>query len=95
MCTVMNLRHEIFGAAKLVKNADFDKYKYSGYGLRFDVHIFFPMLSGGFGKNLIIFGADISLISHVHNKKEDILILSEGPTHVLDDTILTSEKSIP
>ena len=29
---------------------------------------------------------------HVDNKKKDILILGEGPTHRLDDTTLTAEK---
>ena len=29
---------------------------------------------------------------HVDNKKKDILILGEGPTQELDDTILTAEK---
>ena len=29
---------------------------------------------------------------HVDNKKKDILILAEGPTQSLDDTILTAEK---
>ena len=31
---------------------------------------------------------------HVHNKKKDILILSEGPTRELDDTTLTTKKII-
>ena len=29
---------------------------------------------------------------HADNKKKDILILSEGPIHGLDDTTLTAEK---
>ena len=29
---------------------------------------------------------------HVYNKKKDILILSEGPTHGLDGTTLAAEK---
>ena len=88
----MTLLYEIFGAVKLVKNADFDKYKYCGYSIGFDVHGIFPMLRGGFGKNLIIFDADISSYSYVHNKKKDILILGEGPTQGLEDTILTAKK---
>ena len=31
---------------------------------------------------------------HVHNKKKDILILSEDPTRELDDTTLTTKKVI-
>ena len=54
----------------------------------------FSFPSGGFGKNVIIFGADRSFSVHVDNKKKDILILGEGPTQGLDDTTLTAEKSI-
>ena len=31
------LRNSLFGAAKLTKNADFGKNKYSGYGTGFDI----------------------------------------------------------
>ena len=39
------------------------------------------------GENIIIFGADMSSFVHVDNKKKDILLLGEGPTQGLDDTI--------
>ena len=32
----ITLKNCLFGAVKLTKNADTDKYKYSGYGIRFD-----------------------------------------------------------
>ena len=32
----VNLENCLFGAVKLTKNADIDKYKYSGYGIGFD-----------------------------------------------------------
>ena len=35
------LENCIFGAVSLAKNADIDKYKYSGYGIGFDRHGFF------------------------------------------------------
>ena len=31
-------------------------------------------------RNVIIFGVDMSLSSHINNKKKDILILGKGPT---------------
>ena len=34
----------LFGAVKVVKNADIDKYKYSGYGTGFDRHQLFKEL---------------------------------------------------
>ena len=50
----------------------------------------FPI--GEFGKNVIIFGADMSSSVHFDNKKNNILIIGEGPTKGLDDTTLTAEK---
>ena len=35
------LANALFGAVKLTKNADIEKYKYSGYGIGFDVKRFF------------------------------------------------------
>ena len=48
----------------------------------------------GFGRNCIIFGADMSSSLHLDNKKKDILILGEDPTQGLDGTKLTAEKCI-
>ena len=82
----------MFGAVKLTKNADINKYKYSGYGIGFDGKGAFSHPSGGFGNNTIIFGVNMSSSVHAENKKKDILILGEGPTKGLDDTTLTAEK---
>ena len=82
----------LFGAVKLTKNADIDKYKYSGYGIGFDRRGAFSFPTGGFGCNVIIFGIDISSSVNVDNKKKYILILGEGPTQGLNDTTLTTEK---
>ena len=46
-----------------------------------------------FDKQVIIFGADMSSSVHIDNKKKDILILGEGSTQGLDDTILTAAKN--
>ena len=48
-----------------------------------------------YGKNVIIFGADMSSSVHVDNKGKDILILGEGPTQGLDDTKLIAEAKYP
>ena len=47
------------------------------------------------GKNVIIFGTDISSFVHIDNKNKVILILGEGPTQGLDDTTLTAEVKYP
>ena len=75
----------------MTKNADIEKYKYSGYGIRFDRRSSFSFPSGGFGQNVLIFGADMSSSIHIDNKKKDILVLAKGPTQGLEST-LTAEK---
>ena len=47
------------------------------------------------GRNVIIFGADMSSSINVDNKNKNILILCEGPTEGLDDTTLTAEAKYP
>ena len=85
------LKHCLFGAVTVTKNADIDKYGYSGYGIGFDRKRVFSFPSGGFGQNVIIFGADMSSTAHIDNKKKDILVLAKGPTQGLEHT-LTEEK---
>ena len=53
-----------FATIKLVKDADIDKYKYSGYGIGFDRPGTFS-IANGIGKNIIIFGVDMSSPVHV------------------------------
>ena len=43
------------------------------------------------GKNVIIFGANMSSSVRIDNKKKDILILGKGRTQRLDYTMLTAE----
>ena len=76
---------KIFGAVKLVKNSDIDKFKYCGYGIGFDRRRTFSV-ANGYGKNGIIFGFEMSSFVHVDTKIKDILIFGEG----LDDTTLTA-----
>ena len=68
------------GAVTLTKNADIEKYKYSGYGIGYDRRSSISFPSGGFGLNVLIFGADMSTSIHVDNKKKDILVLGRGTT---------------
>ena len=57
-----------FGAVSLTKHADIDQYKYSGYGIGFDRKGEFSFGSNGFGRNVIILGADVSSSVHAYNK---------------------------
>ena len=83
----------LFGAFTLNKNADIDKYRYSGYGIGFDRKSSFSFLVSGFGQNIIIFAVDMSSSVHVDNQKKDILILEKGVTQGLEH-ILTAGKCI-
>ena len=85
------LKNCLFGAVTLTKNADIDKYGYSGYGIGFDRKSSFSFHGSGFGQNVIIFGVDVSSSTHIDDKKKDILILGKGPTQGLEHT-LTAEK---
>ena len=64
------IKNCLFGAVTLIKNADIEKYKYSGYGNGFDRRSSVSFLSGGFGQNVLIFGADMSSSIHVDKKKK-------------------------
>ena len=73
------LGNSLFGAVKLIKNADLDNYNYSSYYIGFEVRGSFPLSDGsGIGKTVIIFGIDMSSL--------------EGPADGLDDTTLNAEK---
>ena len=54
------LENSLFGAVKLSKNTGVNNYKYSGYGTGFDRHgsVLYPGI--GIGRNVIIFGVDMS-----------------------------------
>ena len=85
------LKNCLFGAVTLTKNADIDKYGYSGYEIGFDRRSSFSFPGSRFGQNALIFGADMSSSAHIDNKKKDILVLGIGPTQELEHS-LTAEK---
>ena len=87
------IKNCLFGAVTSTKNADIEKYKYSGYSIGFDRRSSFSFTGGGFGQNVLIFGVDMSTSIHIDNKKKDILVLGRGPTQGLEST-LTAEKNV-
>ena len=66
----------LFGAVKLTKNADPDKYKCNNYGIGFDSRSQFSWTDGSVGKNIILFGVDNSSSMHIDGRKK-ILVLSK------------------
>ena len=56
----LTLGNCLFGAVKLTKNDDINKYNYSGYGIEFDGPGNFLFPTNKFGQNIIIFDVDMS-----------------------------------
>ena len=73
------------------KKADIEKYGYFGFSIGFDRRLSSSFSEGGFGRNVLIFGLDMSSSAHIDNKKKGILVLGKGPTQGLEHT-LTAEK---
>ena len=85
------LKNGLLGGDKLAKSADWDKYIFSGYGIEFDSHSEISLLDGSVGKNVIIFGVDMSSSVHIDNNKKDTLIVGIGPKKRLDNITLTAK----
>ena len=83
----------VFTGVKLTKNADPDKYSYSGFGIGFDTHKQYFLPDGSIGKNVIIFGVDMSSSVHIDNIGKDILILSKGPTQGLNHKLAAETQN--
>ena len=66
-----------FGSVKINKNANLDKYIYSGYGIGFDSPSEYSLPDGTIGKNVIIFGADMSSSVYIDNKEKDDFLLKD------------------
>ena len=79
------LTNALFGTVKLTKKSDIDKHKYSGHGIGFDGRGFYSHPSGGTGRNVIIFGVDMSSSTKIDNKGKGILILGKGSTEELGE----------
>ena len=57
----------MFGTVKLTKNADPNKYSYSGYGTGFDSCLLFSVPNFDWSKNAIICGVDMNSSVHANN----------------------------
>ena len=68
-----------FGAVILTNHVGIDLYKYSGHGIGFDRKGSYS-IGDEIGRNVIIFGVDMSSSRHIDNKKKGISILSKGST---------------
>ena len=95
LSTDFTLGNCLFGAVKLTKNVNLDKYEYSGYSIGFDSRSQILWTDGSYRKNVIIFGVDNSSSVHIDGRNKNILVLGEGPTQGLEDATITAEAKYP
>ena len=72
-------------------NPTVDQYKYSGYGNGFDRKGEFSFGSRRFGRNCIIFGADMGSSSHANNRKNNILVIGQDFVQEINGTTIYAE----
>ena len=84
---------------KITKNAATRKYNYKGYGIYFDENeeITHEQKRGNFnytttGRNVIIFGVDMSFSKHANNKRNNIYVMSKDYVQKINDTTIYAEK---
>ena len=84
---------------KITKNADTSKYNYKGYGIRFDENEEFTHVRkrGNFndtttGRNVIMFGVDMSFSKHANNKRNNIYVMGKDYVQRINDTTIYAEK---
>ena len=98
--TSFTIQDSLFGAMQITKNAtDNSKNNYKEYGICFDQGSQFghAMSESGRthitnGRNVLIFGADMSFSIHRTNRANHIYVMSDGLTQGIDDTTLYVEK---
>ena len=81
----------LFGASKIAKNSDVNKYKNSAYGIGFDSKETFSHATGSFGNNAIIFGAIISSSTHSNNSANNILVLAKDFIQGINGTTIYAD----
>ena len=98
--TSFTIQNALFGAMQITKNAtDSDKNNYKGYGICFDERSQFghtitedgiPYSSNG--RNVLIFGVDMSFSIHATNRANHIYLMGDGLTKGINDTTLDAEQ---
>ena len=99
--TSYTIQNALFGAMQITKNAtDYDKNNYKGYGICFDERSQFghTITENGRahttnGRNVLIFGVDMSLSTHTTNRANHIYLMGDGLTQGINDTTIYVEKN--
>ena len=98
--TSFTIQNALFGAIQITKNAtDSDKNNCKGYGTCFDERSQFghTITENGItytsnGRNVLIFGVDMSFSVHETNRANHIYLMGDGLTQDINDTTLYAEK---
>ena len=99
--TTFTIQNALFGAMQIIKNAtDNSKNNYKGYGICFDERSQFghTITENGRahttnGRNVFIFGVDMSFSVHATNRAKNIYLMGDGLTQDIHDTTLYVEKN--
>ena len=99
--TSYTIQNALFGAVQITKNAtDYDKNNYKEYGTCFDERSQFShtitenvCAHTTNGRNVLIFGADMSFSTHATNRANHIYLMGDGLTQGINDTTLYVEKN--
>ena len=75
--TSFKLNNCFFGVTNIVRKSDNGKLVHSGYGVTFSSSWNF---GNDFAKNVVIFDNDNSSSSDAYNRKNNCLVLGDGPT---------------
>ena len=91
--TTFTIQNALFGAMQITKNHDTSKYDYKGYGICFDERSQFShtITEGGRahttnGRNVLIFGVDMSFSVHGTIRANHIYVMGDGFTQGIHDT---------
>ena len=99
--TSFTIQNALFEAMQITKTAtDNSKNNYKGYSTRFDERSQFShtLTEGGFahttnGRNLLIFGVDMSFSAHATNRASHIYLMGDGLMQGINDTTIYVEKN--
>ena len=88
------LKNCLFGAAKVTNTSkpDTDNWQCSCYGICFDSTGALTHTYANYGRNVIIFGDDLSNSKHATNKTQSVLVLGHGLIQKIDGTTIYAEK---
>ena len=98
--TSFTVQNALFGAMQITKNdTDNSKNNYKGYGICFDERSQFghTITEDGRahitnGRNVLIFGVDMSFSAHATNRANHIYLMDDGLKQGVNDTMLYVEK---